>query len=238
MKVLAGTASWYLFPASLVPRSRPGEYPQLSTFNSQLPMLPLLFSLLTTLVLTSNLMAVKTVDIWCFTLPAAIILYPFAFVIGDLLTEFHGFRTTRRAVITAMLCNAAMVGLLALAVMMPPSQFFPGEMNDAFRAIFLAAPRIVGASFAAFLVSGVFNGWLFALIKRKTKHHLMTRSSVSTFFGVILDSVVFIALAFAGDMPTNVLLMAILGQIIDKLVVGLGVGVPLTYLIVKALKRR
>jgi len=194
-------------------------------------------SLLLLIVLASNLMAVKTVDIAIpeflisqfpnfpisqFTLPAAIILYPFAFVVGDLITEFHGFKATRRAVVFALLCNAGFAGLLALAAIMPPSQHFPHD--EAFRTICLAAPRIVIASFTAFLASGVLNGWIFAFLK-KHAHPLLTRSSVSTIVGVILDSTIFITIAYAGKYPLG---MMILGQILAKLLVGIGIGVPLT----------
>ena len=186
------------------------------------------------IVLTANIMAVKMIDVSCFTLPAAVFCYPFCFVLGDLLTEFHGFKTARKIVLLTFLVNALSVGLLSLAAVLPPSQYY--QHNDAFRVVFLNTPRIVGASFAAFVLSGIFNSYLFAFIKRHG-HPLLVRSSVSTFFGVILDSTVFITLAFVGKLPTNILLLTILGQILAKIFVGICIGTPLTWLIVRIINR-
>ena len=194
---------------------------------------PILASLLCVILATANLMAVKMIDVFSLTLPAAVLCYPFAFVVGDLLTEFYGFRTTRKVVFLAFALNAVSAGFLALAAVLPASRYF--QHDAAFRVVFLTAPRILGASFAAFLISGVFNSFVFDYLRRR-KIPLLARSSASTFFGVILDSAVFISLAFCGVMPARDLLFAILCQILAKLAIGIGIGAPLTWCVVKKLR--
>ena len=196
--------------------------------------LPILSVLFCSIIITANLMAAKMIDVFCFTLPAAVICYPFCFVLGDLLTEFHGFRTTRKIVLLTFLTNAMAIGFLTLATLMKPSRFY--QHNEAFVIIHQTGLRILGASFAAFVLSGLLNSFIFDLIKRRA-HPLLVRSSVSTLIGVIIDSAVFITLAFCGVLPTNVLLLTILGQILAKILVGIVIGTPLTWCVVRIMKR-
>jgi len=192
--------------------------------------LPILSSLLCALLITANFMAVKTVDVFCFTLPAAVLCYPFSYVIGDLLTEFHGFQTARKIIFLAFLLNAVAVGFLMLAAALPPSQYF--QIDDAFRGVFLAAPRILAASFTAFVLSGICNSWLFDYFKRRAVP-LLRRSSASSFCAIALDSAVFITLAFGNILPLRALWVAILGQILAKICVGIFIGAPATWCAVK-----
>lgn len=197
--------------------------------------LAVLAGLFFTFVLTANLMAVKTIDVWCFTLPAAVWVYPFSFTFNDLVTEFYGFKAARKIVLLTFLLNAAAMGFLALAVFLPPSRHFGHDA--AFRVIFLGGPRILGASFAAFVTSGLLNSFLFDRIKRATRLPLVLRSAASTFCGVLVDSAAFILLAFWGKLPRDVLLLAVTGQILAKLLLGVGVGAPVTWRVATLLRR-
>ena len=197
--------------------------------------LTILSSLFAAVIIAANLMAVKLVDLAVFTLPAAVFCYPFSFVLNDLITEFHGFRTTRKIVFLTFLLNALVIGFLTLAVLLPPSQFYPH--NDAFRVIHLGLPRILAASFAAFITSSLLNSFLFDLLKRTTRLHLILRSASTTFCGVILDSALFITLAFYGDKPTSILPMMIFGHILAKIFFGILIGSPATWLIVRIMRR-
>jgi len=197
-------------------------------------LLPFLTGLLSAIIVASNFMAMKLVDVWMFTVPAAVLCYPFSFVCGDVITELFGFKTARKVVLSTFMFNAVIMGFLALATLLPPSRYFDG--NETFATIFLFAPRILGASFVAFIVSGLLNSFVFDKLKRGGKVPLIARSSVSSVLGIILDSVIFIGIAFAGKPPC-VLGMTILGQIIAKLIIGVGIGAPLTWWIIKMLRR-
>jgi len=197
--------------------------------------LTILSCLFATIILAANFMAFKIVDIFWFTLPAAVICYPFSFVLNDLITEFYGFATTRKIVFLTFFLNALVIGLLALTAILPPSQFF--EHDAAFRVIFLGVPRILIASFTAFVLSSLLNSFLFDLIKRTTSHPLLLRSAVTTFCGVLLDSVLFITLAFYGVLPLHILLLTILGHILAKIFFGILIGSPVTWCVVKVMSR-
>ena len=198
-------------------------------------LLPLLTGIFSAIIIASNFMAMKLIDVAGFTIPAAVLCYPFGFVCNDIITELFGFKTTRKVIFLTFAFNAIVIGFLALAATLPPSQNFANDA--AFNLVFLSAPLILVASFTAFIASGILNSFIFDALKKTGRFPLMARSSVSTVFGIILDSVIFIGIAFAGKLPPDILLMTMLGQIIAKFVVGVGIGTPLTWCILKRLKR-
>ena len=67
--------------------------------------------------------------------------------------------------------------------------------------------------------------------------HLWARTIGSTVIGQGLDSAIFIALAFAGVMPSGALLGAIVTQWVVKSAYE-AAATPLTYLVANFLKRR
>ncbi|MCL2062609.1 MAG: queuosine precursor transporter [Firmicutes bacterium] len=189
-----------------------------------------LSGLFITLLIASNLMAVKFIAIGTVVLPAAVICYPLCFVASDLINEFYGFKTTKKVILFAFIFNALVVGLTALAVVLPPA---PGyEHNEAFKTIFLSTPLILGASFLAFAVGGILNSYVFNKIRKKNKP-LALRSVVSTFLGIIVDSFIFITLVCMFDTPFGELMLLVLWQVLAKIIVGIGLGTPLTLLTVK-----
>ena len=67
-------------------------------------------ALFVTLYLVSNLMAVKIISIGgFFYFDAGTITFPFAYMLGDVLTEIWGFRTARKIIWLTFLCNVIMV---------------------------------------------------------------------------------------------------------------------------------
>ena len=48
-------------------------------------------ALFVTTLIVSNIIAVKLTSVWSLVLPAAVILFPIAYIIGDVLTEVYGF---------------------------------------------------------------------------------------------------------------------------------------------------
>jgi uncharacterized integral membrane protein (TIGR00697 family) len=188
-----------------------------------------------TLLIASNLMAIKLINIWGIILPAAVICYPFCFVVNDLINEFYGYKTVKKVVVFAFFFNAIVIGLLTIAAIIPPSQVY--QDNEAFRAVFLSAPRILGASFTAFIISGILNSYFFDKIRQKSSF-LPLRSAVSTFLGVIIDSFLFITLAYAFNLPFSNLMLMVLWQTLAKLLIGIALGTPMTSLIVALLNTR
>ncbi|NTW36891.1 MAG: hypothetical protein HGB17_12320, partial [Syntrophobacteraceae bacterium] len=58
----------------------------------------LLVALFLTCLVAANIIAVKLVDLCGLTLPAAVIIFPVSYILGDVLTEVYGYRQARRVI--------------------------------------------------------------------------------------------------------------------------------------------
>jgi uncharacterized integral membrane protein (TIGR00697 family) len=198
------------------------------------PALLVLATLFVTVLITSNLIAVKLVNFgggW--VLPAAIIVFPLSYLLGDVLTEVYGYATARRIIWLGFACNLLFVLVASVAVRLPAA--IP-DVEQPFSRILGQTPRILAASFAAYLVGEFANSFVLAKMKILTEGRwLWTRTIGSTLIGQGLDSAIFITLAFAGTggLPLGPI---ILRQWVIKTLYEVA-ATPLTYAVVGGLKR-
>jgi len=189
-----------------------------------------------TCLITANIMAVKLVNIFGFLLPAAIIIFPMSYIFGDVLTEVYGYRQARRVIWLGFFCNLIAVVAIWLGQVLPPASFWEGQ--TAYERILGYAPRLLMASFLAYLVGEFANSFVLAKLKIATKGRwLWTRTIGSTLVGEGLDSLIFMTIAFVGTIPMVALGAAILTQWLAKSVYEAAVT-PLTYAAVTFLKRK
>ncbi len=119
---------------------------------------------------------------------------------------------------------------------LPAAPFWDGQV--AYERILGYTPRLLAASFLAYLVGEFANAYVLAKIKIATNGRwLWTRTIGSTLVGQGLDSLVFVTLAFVGMIPGSALLSAIMIQWLVKSVYE-AAATPLTYKVVNFLKQR
>jgi uncharacterized integral membrane protein (TIGR00697 family) len=190
--------------------------------------------LFVTCLLTANVIAVKLMVVGGLVLPVAVIIFPLSYLLADVLTEVWGYAAARRVIWLGFICNALMVGAIAVGGEIPPAPFWRGQ--DAWVAILGQTPRILAASFAAYLVGEFANAFVLAKLKVFTAGRwLWVRTIGSTVVGQGLDSAVFISLAFAGLVPTSALVSMVVGQWGVKVLYE-AAATPLTYVVVRWLK--
>jgi uncharacterized integral membrane protein (TIGR00697 family) len=127
--------------------------------------------------------------------------------------------------------NLVMTAYLYLGRVLPPASFWSHQA--AYETILGTIPRIVAASMVAYLVSQLHDVWAFLFWRRVTKgKHLWLRNNLSTMASQLLDSVIFITLAFAGTVELSVLGNMIAGQYLVKFILALA-DTPFCYLAVR-----
>lgn len=189
-----------------------------------------------TCLIAANVAAVKLVEIFGLVLPAGTIIFPISYIFGDILTEVYGYRQARRVIWLGFFCNFIFVVTIWVGQVLPPASFWDGQ--KAYERILGYTPRLLAASFLAYLVGEFANSFVLAKMKIITKGRwLWTRTIGSTLVGEGLDSLVFMTLAFVGTIPAGVLLSAILTQWLVKSAYE-AVVTPLTYVVVNFLKRK
>jgi len=193
-------------------------------------------SIFITCLITSNIIAVKLVSIFGLLLPAAILVFPISYIFGDVLTEVYGYRQARRVIWLGFFCNLITVVAIWLGQILPAASFWDGQA--AYERILGYTPRLLGASFLAYLVGEFAHSYVLARMKIATKGRwLWTRTIGSTLVGQGLDSIAFMTLAFAGTIPLSGLGVAIVVQWLSKSIYE-AIATPLTYGVVTFLKKR
>ena len=191
-------------------------------------------SLFITCLITANITAVKLISVFGLIMPAAIIIFPISYILGDVFTEVYGYRQTRRVIWLGFFCNLFLVVVVYIGLIIPAASFWDGQAS--YERILGYTPRILAASFLAYLTGEFSNSFVLAKIKIATRGKwLWVRTITSTLIGQGLDSLIFITLSFVGTMPAEALLLAILTQWIVKSLYE-AMLTPITYKVVNFLK--
>ena len=194
-------------------------------------------TLFVSLYLVSNVMAVKVIDLFgLFYFDAGTITFPFAYMLGDVLTELWGYRTAKRVIWMTLFCNILMVICTQIGVWLPSPDYL-AETASAYNHIFTYVPRIVLGSLVGFLLGELSNAWIMERIKQKTKgRRLWVRTIGSSMVAYLFDSLPFVLIGFLGTVSTHDLVMMILFQYGAKLLIEAVLGTPMAYLVIHWIK--
>ena len=189
--------------------------------------------------LVSNIMAVKVIGIFnLLYFDAGTITFPFAYMLGDVLTEIWGFRTAKKVILLTFMCNILMVICTQIGVWLPSPDYLDTTAH-AYDTIFNYVPRIVIASLAGFLLGELSNAWLMEKIRIKLgEKRLWVRTIGSSTVAYIFDTVPFVLIAFAGTLPARDILLMIALQYFMKLGIEALFGTPMAYSMIAMIKRK
>ena len=196
---------------------------------------PIVVSVFVTCLITANIIAVKPVQIGGLIFPAAVVIFPLAYIFGDVLTEVYGYARARQTIWIGFACNLIAVLAIYIGGLLPAAGFWPNQ--SAYDAILGFTPRLLIASFVAYLIGEFLNSIVLAKLKVRTSgKYLWARTIGSTLIGELADSAVFITAAFAGVWPGDQILTGVVTQWLLKSGYEV-IATPLTYVAVGFLKR-
>lgn len=186
-------------------------------------------------IIASNIASTKIVSFWGLTFDAGLILFPLAYIFGDILTEVYGFLRSRRVIWTGFAAVLLVSLTLALVDSLPAASDYPFASD--FHNILGQTPRIVIASLVAYLVGEFLNSLIVAWMKQKSEgKYFPVRAIVSTIIGQGADTLIFTFVAFYGVFSPDTLIAIILTNYIVKLAVEV-LLLPATHMIVIAMKK-
>lgn len=134
-----------------------------------------------------------------------VILWPFVFIITDIINEYFGVKGVRRLSYMAVLFILYAFGIVFIAIHLAPAAFWPTsylnkgvpDMQAAYAAIFGQGMWIIAGSVVAFLLGQIVDVYVFHKIKRMTgEKGMWLRSQGSTLVSQLIDSVVVLYIAF------------------------------------------
>jgi uncharacterized integral membrane protein (TIGR00697 family) len=191
-------------------------------------------ALFVAVLLISNVASSKILRLGPFTFDGGTILFPISYIFGDILTEVYGYRRSRRVIWSGFGSALLMSATFAIVGALPPAQGWEGQ--EAYMAILGQTPRIVVASLVAYFAGEFSNSYVLARMKIMTRGRwLWSRTIGSTLVGEGVDTLLFVTIAFAGVLPTPLLVTVIVSNYVFKCGFE-ALATPITYQVVRFLK--
>lgn len=184
-------------------------------------------AIMASLVVIANIIAGKIVVFGPFVVPAAVIVYASTFLITDILSEKWGKHEAKKAVWAGFYANIVLVVAIYIAVNWTAAPF-ASDFSESFKSVLGIVPRVILASMVAYLISQHHDIFAFHWWKDRTKgKHLWLRNIASTMVSQVIDTGIFITIAFYGIMDIVPLLI---GQYVVKLIIA-AIDTPFIYLV-------
>ena len=180
-------------------------------------------------VIVSNIVASKVVSFGGLVIPAAIVGYPISFLMTDVIGEIWGKKEASRTVKLGLICQLLSLTLIGLSIALPVAPFADNQAE--FQSIMGQSFRVVAASLTAYLLAQFNDVFIFHKLKEKTNgKHKWLRNNLSTMGSQLIDTAIFITIAFIGTVP-NIWVM-IASQYLVKFIYAL-LDTPFFYLLTR-----
>ncbi|MFD1019358.1 queuosine precursor transporter [Thalassobacillus hwangdonensis] len=187
------------------------------------------------LLILANILGVKLFTIGGYVLPAAVIVYVITYLITDVIGEVYGKEAAKKTVQAGFFTQIIALIFIVIAIQLPAAPFF--ESQQEFESILGAGFRVMLASLISYVASQNFDVFIFHRLKEKQgEKKLWLRNNLSTMSSQLIDTTLFITIAFVGTVPTNVLISMIATQYVFKLIVAV-IDTPIAYLLVKLARK-
>lgn len=195
----------------------------------------IILALFVAVIIISNVVTTKLISVGSVTFAGGAVLFPLAYIFGDIFTEVYGYKQARKAIWTGFAALVFLTLALLLVEYLPAAPFWTHQ--DAYQAILGFVPRIVVASICGYLAGEFVNAITMAVMKVRTKgRHLWSRTIGSTITGEGADTIVFNIVAFYGVLSAHNLVKLAVTAYLIKVAIEV-IFTPVTYMVVNRLKR-
>lgn len=206
----------------------------------------LVLGLFVTVLLLSNLLSsAKIIDLNAslfglgLVFDAGTLVFPIAYIFGDVLTEVYGYQRARRVIWMGFAASVLMAFFTWLAGVLPGETLWQEEVGQAaYDGVLGGISGLIVASLIAYWIGSFSNSYVMAKMKIATAGRwLPARTIGSTLVGQGVDTTAFIVIAtLLGVFPPEIMVALIVTNYIFK--VGIEVILtPVTVVVVGWLKR-
>lgn len=189
-------------------------------------------------LVVSNIITSKQVLLpFNITMTGAVFIFPITYILSDLVSEVYGYRWSRLTCYFGFAANLFAALVFSAVIQSPAPSYWQNQ--EAFQTVLGSTPRVLVASLLAFVIGDFVNDQIFARMKRKYPDSIKgfgSRAIFSSLMGELVDSLVFLPLAFWGLMPVQTLVIMTLSQVVIKTGYEL-VILPFTTIAVKLVSR-
>ena len=184
-------------------------------------------------LMVSNIIVGKQIDFMGMTVPSAVFVFPIIYILSDVFSEVYGYKWSRTTCYLAFCANLFMVIIFALVILAPYPEYFGNQ--GAFEIVLGNTPKILLASSLGFIAGDFVNDRVFRALKRKypdSHEKFGFRAIVSSLFGELTDSLIFMPIAFIGILPTEAIIQMFVIQVSFKVLYEI-IALPLNKCVVR-----
>lgn len=182
----------------------------------------------------ANIQVVQLVPLFGLEASLGNIMYGTIFLGTDVLNEIYGKKDARKAVLLGFVVMVS--ATIIMQVVLQFTELYDDGVHEALQTIFGFAPFIVLGSMSAFLVSQMFDVYIFQWIKAKLPQdkYLWIRNNGSTIVSQFIDTLIFVPIAFilSGLTDFQTAVGIFVSTYLIKLIVAV-LDTPFIYLIKK-----
>ncbi len=178
-----------------------------------------LIGLYSALIVIASVTATKIVTFFGFSVPAGVIVYASSFLITDLISEVYGKDSAIRAVRLGLFCMLLFLMYSFVTVKWSSAPFWQNQA--AYESVIGLSIRVSIAGIVAFIISQSNDVIIFHYFKEKQQDSfplaLALRNCLSTATSQLIDTTIFITIAFYGTFE---IIPLIIGQYCVKLIIA------------------
>lgn len=175
--------------------------------------------LFTGCLLISNVITGRQVQFpFGITMTGAIFIFPITNILSDLFSEVYGYKWSRITCYFSFALNLLMATVFTLVINAPAPSYWDGA--EAYQFVLGNTPRVLAGSLLAFFFGDLVNDKVFRRMKERHPNSHKgygVRAILSSVVGAVVDTSIFIPIAFLGKMPLNVLVVMGITQVCLKL---------------------
>jgi hypothetical protein len=179
------------------------------------------------MVCIAGVLGNKQVALGPLAVEAGIFAFLLLVVTSSSVAELHGRDTASRLVLIGFVPLVASLVLTLVVLELPASPQMDPQRLSSFETMMSGTPRIWVGGILAYGVSTFLNVTIFSRLKaREGASLLWLRAAIASVLSQIIDTLIFISVAFYGVFPIGEL---ILGQMLAKVVLSAVLVPPLVY---------
>ncbi|MEX2947592.1 queuosine precursor transporter [Staphylococcus warneri] len=149
----------------------------------------------------ANIQVIKTVEIFGISATLGNVMFASIYLATDILNDIYGRKIAKRAVWLGFASTLVMIIVMQMSL-----HFIPAPVDtaqSALHSIFDVVPRIALGSIVAYIIGQHVDVFIFSLIKKlfSSDKTFIIRAYGSTIISSIIDTALFVSIAFIGSLP-------------------------------------
>ena len=187
-------------------------------------------------MLMSNILANRMIQVGRWALDAGTLTFPVTYVISDIVSEVYGYKWSRRITWISAGMNTILALFILIAIRIPAPEWFDASP---FAIALGSSYRIVIASVVAYVLGDLINDIIFREMKKRNADpkKFKIRAIFSSLGGSIVDTTVFVLIAFTFLMPGSEMVPMIFISVIAKTAYEILI-LPLTVAVLKVIEKQ